>query len=130
MMGLDLQELDGWKPVYDKEIKVAKWDNGDYMVAIVLRLVSDKLDSVDDLKAAAPMMMQLGTAIDAVEKNEKTAHGWYAVVKRGKSTDMIYVRKFGKKTLVCSANVAPQDLGETLKLETAIKLAESIKVKG
>ncbi|MBI2570401.1 MAG: hypothetical protein HYV63_25660 [Candidatus Schekmanbacteria bacterium] len=129
MLGLSLQPMEGWTPAWDADAKVAKWQKEGYMPSVVVRLVKDKLDSIDDLKAAAPMMMQLGTAIDEVVSEAKTAGGWKAVVKRGKETDLVYVRKFGQATVVCSAKLSKQTLGETVTEDEATKLCESLAPK-
>jgi hypothetical protein len=129
-LGLDLPAMGAWKPVWDPDAKVAKWSNEESMVAIVNRIVTDKLDSVDDLKEAAPMMMQLGTAITKVDEDKKTDKGWYAVVERGeKSVDLVYVRHFGASTVVCAASIAPQDLGKALTKDEVIKACESMTLK-
>ena len=124
MLGLDLSPMGDWKPTWDADAKVAKWENEAFMSSVVIRVVKDKLDNVKDLKAAAPMMMQLGSAMD---KEEKTKLGWYAIVKGESSHDLIYVFKY-KTALVCSASLKA-DMGEGIKLEDALKLCESIKVK-
>jgi len=81
MMNLELAPMGAWKPTWDADAKVAKWENDDYMTGIVIRIVKDKLDTIDDLKEAAPMMMQIGTAITKVVEEKKTAKGWYAIVE-------------------------------------------------
>lgn len=126
--GLTLPPMGKWKPTYDADIKVAKWENDDVMTGIVLRVVKDKLDTVDDLKAAAPMMMQLGSAITKVDEEKKTDKGWYAVVTMDKDPTLIYVRKFNV-TVVCSANIGKSDLGESIKKEDALKACESFEPK-
>lgn len=134
MMGLDLQPMGAWKPTWDADAKVAKWENEGYMTGIVIRIVSDKLDTIDDLKEAAPMMMQVGTAITKVVEQAKTAKGWYAIVDHdeGKHTEMLYIQKFGSKQLVCSGNLTPRkdptSAGGITKDEV-LKACESIKVK-
>jgi hypothetical protein len=134
MLGLALAPMGNWKPTWDADAKVAKWENDDYMTGIVIRIVNDKLDSIDDLKAAAPMMMQLGTAITKVVEEAKTPKGWYAIVEddEGKTTEMVYIQKFGSKQLVCSGNLTkrkdPTSAGGIKKAEV-IKACESIKVK-
>lgn len=134
MMGLDLAPMGAWKPTWDADAKVAKWENEDYMTGIVIRIVSDKLDTIDDLKEAAPMMMQVGTAITNVVEQAKTPKGWYAIVTddEGKKTEMLYIQKFGSKQLVCSGNLTPRkdptSSGGITKDEV-LKACESIKVK-
>ncbi len=134
MMGLDLPPMGAWKPTWDADAKVAKWENEGYMTGIVIRIVSDKLDTIDDLKEAAPMMMQVGTAITKVVEQNKTAKGWYAIVQHdeGKLTEMLYIQKFGAKQLVCSGNLTPRkdptSSGGITKDEV-LKACESIKVK-
>jgi len=128
MLGLDLKGFGPWKPVWDPDAKVAKWENDDVMTGIVIRLVSDKLDNVDDLKSAAPMMMQLGSAITKVEEEKKTDKGWYAVVMREDVKELVYMQKFGSKQIVCSANLTKSDMG-TIKKEDALKACNSIDVK-
>ena len=108
----------------------AGWENDEFMTGIVIRIVSDKLDSVDDLKAAAPMMMQLGTAITEVVENKTTPKGWYAVVKDndGKSTELVYIQKYGATQIVCSS-VINSSMGPGPKKEDILKDCDSIKVK-
>ena len=129
-LGLELKPIGAWKPTWDADAKVAKWENEEYMSSIVNRVVTDKLDSVDDLKAAAPMMMQLGSAITKVDEEKKTDKGWYAVVTREeKTSDLVYVRKFGDSTVVCSANMAKGDMGKAITKAEAIKACESLELK-
>jgi hypothetical protein len=129
-LGLELAPVGAWKPAWDPDAKVAKWENEDYMFSIVIRVVTDKLDTVDELKAAAPMMMQLGTAIDKVVEEQKTDKGWYAVVESGGQTEIVYMQKYGASQIVCSANLTKQDLGSTIDKADALKACESIKIKG
>ncbi len=126
MMNLDLKKQGAWKPAWDPEAKVAKWENDKYMSSIVIRVVSDKLDSIDDLKAAAPMMMQLGQAITKVTEGPKTTkQGWWAIVEGDGTQDLIYVQKHGGKQLVCSASVKKGNIPKA----DAMKACESIKSK-
>jgi hypothetical protein len=126
MMGLDLKKQGAWSPTWDADAKVAKWENDKYMTSIVIRAVSDKLDTIDDLKAAAPMMMQLGQDIKKVAEGPKTTkQGWWAVVDGDGTSDLIYVQKHGSKQLVCSASVKKGNIPKA----DAMKACESIKVK-
>lgn len=130
-LGLELAPMGPWKPVWDPDAKVAKWENEEFMSGIVIRVVSDKLESMDDLKAAAPMMMQIGTAISKVDEDvKKTDLGWWSVVSYddGKGQVLIYVRKFGNVTTVCSAGLKAS-LGDGIKKDDAMKACESYKVK-
>lgn len=127
--GLTLPPMGKWKPTYDADIKVAKWENDDVMTGIVLRIVKEKLDNIEDLKTEGPMMMQLGTKITKVVEEKKTDKGWYAIVEQdGDNPTLIYVRKFNVQ-VVCSANVKKVDLGESIKKEDAIKACESFEPK-
>nr|HEX4316616.1 hypothetical protein [Kofleriaceae bacterium] len=133
-LGLDLPPMGKWKPTWDADAKVAKWENDDFMTGIVIRVVKDKLDSIDDLKEAAPMMMQFGTAITEVVETKVTDKGWYAVVKDddGKNVEMGYIRKFGDSQIVCSGNVTPRKDAMSaggIKKEEIIKACESVKPK-
>lgn len=126
MMNLDLKKQGAWKPMWDPEAKIAKWENDKYMSAIVIRVVTDKLDTIDDLKAAAPMMMQLGQDITKVVEGPKTTkQGWWAIVDGDGASTLIYVQKHGSKQLVCSASVMK---GSVPKAD-AMKACESIKAK-
>jgi hypothetical protein len=130
-LGLELPAMGAWKPVWDADAKVAKWENPDIFSGIIIRVVSDKLESMDDLKAAAPMMMQVGTAISKVDKDvTKTDHGWWSVVSydEDKLQTLVYVRKFGNVTTVCSASLK-SSMGDPIKEADAIKACESYKVK-
>lgn len=130
-LGLELAPMGKWKPVWDADAKVAKWENEEIMSGIVIRVVSDKLESMDDLKAAAPMMMQVGTAISKVDKDvTKTDLGWWSVVSydEDKLQTLIYVRKFGNVTTVCSASLK-SSMGDPIKEADAMKACESYKVK-
>jgi hypothetical protein len=129
MLGLDLKPMGKWKPTWDPDAKVAKWENDDYMFSIVIRVVTDKLDTIDELKAAAPMMMQLGSAITKVVEEKKTDKGWYAVVDREGVTEIVYMQKYGGAQIVCSANLSKSDMGGTIKKEEALKACDSIQVK-
>jgi hypothetical protein len=134
MLGLELAPMGDWKPTWDADAKVAKWENESYMTGIVIRIVSDKLDSIDDLKEAAPMMMQLGTAVTKVVEQGTTPKGWWAIVDTndGKSTNMVYVQKFATSQLVCSGNLTPRKDATSaggIKKEEVLTACESIKVK-
>ena len=122
-LGLTLPPQGHWKPKYDADAKVAKWEDDDYFTGIVIRIVDDKLDTIDDLKEAAPMMMQLGTAVTKVIEEKKTDKGWYAIVEREKDQDLVYVRKFGKTT-VCSALIS-KSFGKTISKAEALKACEA-----
>jgi hypothetical protein len=134
-LGLELAPMGAWKPEWDPDAKVAKWSNEDYMTGIVIRVVKDKLDSIDDLKNEAPMMMQLGTAITKVVETGKGSLGWWAIVEsdEGKNTTMVYVQKYTDAQIVCSGNLTPRkdptSAGGITKDEV-MKACESIKVKG
>jgi hypothetical protein len=130
MLGLDLKPFDGWKPTWDPDAKVAKWENDDVLPSIVIRIVSDKLDTIEDLKAAAPMMMQLGSDITKVVEEQKASKGWYAVVEREDVLELVYIQKYGGKQIVCSANLnlTKSDEGN-VKKEDALKACDSIQVK-
>ena len=45
MLGLDLKPFGAWKPVWDPDAKVAKWENEDIFTGIVIRVVDEKLDT-------------------------------------------------------------------------------------
>jgi len=128
MLGLQLAPIGKWKPTWDADAKVAKWENPKFLTGIVIRIVDDKLENVDDLKKAAPMMMQLGSALEKIDEEKKTPKGWYAVVERDKQTEMVYIQKHGSKTLVCSANLTKSLVGGIPKKD-ALKACETIKVK-
>jgi hypothetical protein len=98
------------------------------MSSIVIRVVSDKLENIEDLKSAAPMMMQLGSAITKVDEEKKTDKGWYAIVEREKVVEMVYVRQLGA-TVVCSGNLTKEDLGKQLTKDDVIKACEAFSVK-
>jgi hypothetical protein len=129
MLGLELAPMGAWKPVWDPDAKVAKWENEDFMSSIVIRVVTDKLDTIDELKEAAPMMMQLGSGITKVVEEQKTDRGWYAVVEEDTQTEIVYMQKYGGSQIVCSANLTKQDLGGTIEKADVLKACESIKVK-
>lgn len=130
-LGLNLPPMGDWKPAWDPDAKVAKWEHDDHMSGIIIRVVTDKLDSMDDLKAAAPMMMQVGTAISNVDEDvTKTDKGWWTVVSydEGKLQAFLYVRKFGASTVVCSADLK-SSMGEGIKKDDAMKACESFDLK-
>lgn len=124
-LGLTLPPQGHWKPEFDADAKVAKWSDDDYFTGIVIRIVSEDLDTIDDLKSAAPMMMQLGTAIKNVREDKKTDKGWYAIVELDEGAYLVYVRKFGKTT-VCSAMLTKPKLGgKVIPNNEALKACES-----
>jgi hypothetical protein len=130
-LGLDLQPVDGWTPEWDADAKVAKWVNEDIFYGIVIRVVSDKLTSMDELKAAAPMMMQVGTAISSVTKDvQKTDQGWWTVVKYDDDKGEVYlnVAEINGVTVVCSANLG-SGMGDAITEELAHKACSSYKLK-
>ncbi len=131
-LGLELAPIGDWKPVWDADAHVAKWENEEDMTSIVLRVVTDKLETIDDLKAAAPMMNQVGTAISSVDEDlTKTDKGWWTLVgyNDGKSQTFLYVRKFGASTVVCSARTK-SSFGDGVKKDDAMKACESFGLKG
>jgi len=128
MLGLDLKPINGWKPVWDAQAQAARWEHGQYMSSIVVRLVTEKLDGVDDLKQAAPWMLQLGSAITQIIEVQNTSRGWYAVVKREKEKDLVYVLKYGSTNVVCSARLTKSQI-KTIKKQTALAACESIQLK-
>jgi hypothetical protein len=129
MLGLDLKPVGAWKPAWDPDAKVAKWENDEFMSSIVIRIVNDKLDTIEDLKKAAPMMMQLGTEVTkVVEAPKSTDKGWYAVVDGDGTSNFVYVQKYGAKTVVCSASVK-SGMGPSISKGDALKACDSIKVK-
>jgi len=130
-LGLDLQPQGEWKPEWDPDAKVAKWAHEDHFSGIVIRVVSDKLTSMDELKAAAPMMMQIGTAISSVTKDvEKTDNGWFAVVgyDEDKGSAYINVREINGVTVVCSAGLK-SSMGDPIPEDVAHKACESYTFK-
>jgi hypothetical protein len=131
MLGLKLAKVGKWKPVWDADQKYVRWENPKYLMSgILVRISRDKLDSMDDLKEAAPMNMQLGSAITKVDEEKKTSKGWYAVVERDKETDFVYIQKYGSKTLLCSANMTKGSaLVGNIPKKDALKACDSIKVK-
>ncbi|MFO0614469.1 MAG: hypothetical protein U0414_17930 [Polyangiaceae bacterium] len=124
-LGLTLPPMGKWKPTWNPEAKVAAWESADSLTGIVLRVVREKLDTVGDLEKAAPMMMQLGSAIAKVDEEKKTDKGWYAVVRMDADPTLVYVRAFDATTVVCSAN----NLGKSVSKEDAIKACESFEPK-
>ena len=94
----------------------------------MVRIESEKYDSVDDIKEEAPMMPQLGTAVTKVLEEKKTAVGFYAIVQREPDTkDLIYVRKFGSPNVICSANLKKDELNpKTITTDEAVKACESL----
>jgi len=130
-LGLDLQPQGDWTPEWDEDAKVAKWTNDKVFYGIVIRVVSDKLTSMDELKAAAPMMMQVGTAISSVTKDvEKTDNGWFTVVKYDDDNAEVYlnIREINGATVVCSANLSAK-MGDAITEELAHKACESYTLK-
>ena len=130
-LGLDLQPVDGWTPEWDADAKVAKWSNEEFFSGIVIRVVGDKLTSMDELKAAAPMMMQVGTAISSVTKDvQKTDQGWWTVVKYDDDKGEVYlnIAEVNGVTVVCSANLG-SSMGDPISEELAHKACSSYKLK-
>jgi hypothetical protein len=129
-LGFDLQPMGDWKPTWDADAKTAKWENEAYMKSIIVRIASEKLDNIEDLKKEAPMMGQIGTAITTVKEEGKGANGWWAIVEsdEGKGLDLIYVQKYGSKTVVCSAGLSGS-MGDPIKKEVALKACDSLKLK-
>lgn len=130
-LGLDLQPQGDWKPEWDADAKVAKWVHDDFMSGIIIRVVGDKLTNMDELKAAAPMMMQVGTAISSVTTDKQdTERGWSTVVKYDDDKGEVYldIAVINGVTVVCSANLG-SSMGEAIKLETAQKACGSYKLE-
>ncbi|PRP94261.1 hypothetical protein [Enhygromyxa salina] len=131
-LGLDLQPLDdAWQPEWDADAKVAKWSNDEFFSGIIIRVVDDKLTNMDELKAAAPMMMQVGTAISSVTKDMQTTdQGWWTVVKYDDDKGEVYlnIADVNGVTVVCSANLG-SSMGEAIPEELAHRACSSYKIK-
>ncbi|KIG17705.1 hypothetical protein DB30_02980 [Enhygromyxa salina] len=131
-LGLDLQPIDDtWQPEWDADAKVAKWSNDDFFFGIVIRVVDDKLTNMDELEAAAPMMMQVGTAISSVTKDvQTTEQGWWTVVKYDDDKGEVYlnIADVNGVTVVCSANLG-SSMGDAIPEELAHRACSSYKVK-
>lgn len=130
-LGLELEPQGDWKPEWDADAKVAKWVHDDFMSGIIIRVVSDSLTNMDELKAAAPMMMQVGTAISSVTTDKQdTERGWSTVVKYDDDKGEVYldIAVINGVTVVCSANL-DSSMGEAIKLETAQKACSSYRLK-
>jgi hypothetical protein len=130
-LGLDLQPQGDWKPEWDADAHVAKWTHDDHFSGIVIRVVSDKLTNMDDLRAAAPMMMQVGTALSSVTKDKQdTDKGWWTVVKYDDDNAEVYlnIREINGVTVVCSASMSSK-MGDPIPEETAHQACESYTLK-
>ena len=92
-----------------------------------------KLANMDDLKKAAPMMTDVGTAITkVVSPPKKTERGWYTVVEsdEGKAENFVYVTELpSKKTLVCSAVVKSGSGMGGVTVADALAACDSIRPK-
>jgi hypothetical protein len=118
----------GLKAVYDPDASVWRWESDDYFSSIVVRALSEKVDNMDDLKAEAPMMMALGTAIEKVNKEEKGTNGWYAIVESDGTPTFIYIMKLGGLQFTCSASLKT-GMGKAHTEAEVKKACESIKTK-
>lgn len=133
--GIELVTVGSWIPKWDDGAG-CEWSKDGEFWGIHVRYfpgsldTKDKLANLEDLKSAAPMMTEIGTAVTKViQPLKKTAKGWYAVVEsnEGESQNFIYVETIGAKTLVCSATVkAANDMGG-VPIEDALAACESIK---
>ena len=134
MLGLELPAQGEWKPVWVADSKQARWVNDAYMHPVVVTIERRKLESSADIQAAAPSMWQIGRSTSKVAPEVKTDKGWYAVARDDTAkppvVDLLYVRKLGGATLVCSATLTQESLGETLTQAGAIELCESFHLKG
>lgn len=128
MLGLNLTEVAGWRPVWDADAKAARWEHDAYMSAIVVRRVSEKLGDIEELKRAAPWLRQLGSAITRVIEVQQADLGWYAVVQREKERDFVYVQKHGSQTVLCTARLTKSQI-RTISKEIALKVCDSIRAK-
>ncbi len=92
--------------------------------------MTTKLANIDDLKKAAPMMTDVGTAITKViSAPKKTRRGWYTVVESdgGASQNFVYVVELPSgKTVVCSATVKSADGMGGVPTEDALAACDSI----
>jgi hypothetical protein len=126
--GIDLKAVGLWVPKWDDGAG-CEWSKEGEFWGIHVRYFPNSLDSkdklanIDDLKSAAPMMTEIGTAVTKVIRpSKKTANGWYTVVESN-------VQALGSKTLVCSATVkSANDMGG-VPVEDALAACESIKPK-
>jgi hypothetical protein len=135
--GIELKAVGAWVPKWDDGAG-CEWSKEGEFWGIKVRYFPNSLDSrdkladIDDLKSAAPMMTEIGTAVTKVIRpTKKTANGWYTVVEsnEGQSQDFIYVQALGGKTLICSATVkSANDMGG-VPVEDALAACESIKAK-
>jgi hypothetical protein len=114
-----------------------KWEKNGEFWGINLRLFPGSLDStskltnMDDLKKAAPMMTEIGTAVTKViGPPKKTSKGWYTVVESnaGESQEFIYVQELASgKTLVCAATVKSANGMGGVAIDDALAACDSIK---
>jgi hypothetical protein len=135
--GIELKAVGLWVPKWD-DAAGCEWSKEGEFWGIHVRYFPNSLDSkdklanIDDLKSAAPMMTEIGTAVTKVIRpSKKTANGWFTVVEsnEGQSQNFIYVQALGSKTLVCSATVkSANDMGG-VPVEDALAACESIKPK-
>jgi hypothetical protein len=133
--GIALEAVGPWVPKWD-EGAGCEWSKQGEFWGIHVRYFPGSLDSkskladLDDLKSAAPMMIEIGTAVTKVIRPlKKTAKGWYTVVEsnEGETQNFIYVQTLNGKTLVCSATVkAAHDMGG-VAMDDALAACESIK---
>jgi hypothetical protein len=126
-LGLVMKPFGDWKTEWDGDQHTAKWTREDSF-SIMVRIETEKYDSVDDIKEEAPMMPQLGSAVTKVLEEKKTAVGFYAIVQREPDTkDLVYVRKFGSSNVICSANLKKDELNpKTITTDEAMKACESL----
>ena len=135
MPGIELKAVGLWVPKWDDGAG-CEWSKEGEFWGIHVRYFpngldsKDKLANIDDLKSAAPMMTEIGTAVTKVIRpSKKTANGWYTVVEsnEGQSQNFIYVQGLGSKTLVCSATVkSANDMGGGSGHAGSIALASAL----
>jgi hypothetical protein len=136
--GIVLRRVGAWTPKWDDGAGCIWSKDGEFW-GIHVRLYPGSLDTttklanMDDLKKAAPMMTDVGTAITKViSAPKKTRAGWYTVVESngGESENFVYVEELPNgKTVVCSATVKSSGGMGGVPVEDALAACDSIAAR-
>lgn len=124
-LGFELKAFGNWKPTWDADSKVAKWESDDSMTSIWTSITSDDVSTIEKLKEAAPMNSHLGTAITEVVETKTTDRGFWAVVKREDVTEFVDIQKYGDVTVICSAGLSTGPI----KQADALQACQSLTLK-
>ncbi len=129
MFGLKLKPLGKWKPAWDADAKIARWENPKFAKPVEVYMLVEKIADFKELKGKGESLVFLGTKINKIAKKKKTKNGFWAEVRRKKEKDLVFVQNFGDQQFACVASLtkAKGKKGMPIKRKMALKLCNGIQ---